>query len=114
LFEDLGPERYYPKVGAPAVALRIDMDHIREKAKRIYGELEFDCNLFDYFHRMTGYLPFEESPATASGIPTRSAERNASATRTVQHFLEAQKSLLEELSQAEKDFFRKAYPGLVI
>ena len=52
LFEQFGPEKHYPKVNAPAVPLRLNMDNIGKKAKDTYGAVDFECNLYDYFFRI--------------------------------------------------------------
>ena len=52
-FEDLGPERHYPKMGAPAVALRLDLDNFRVKLRKEYGALDLEYNLRHFFLRVT-------------------------------------------------------------
>lgn len=48
LFEDIGPERDYPVLGAPAVALRVDLERIQERLADRYRTFstEFNVNAF--------------------------------------------------------------------
>lgn len=52
LFEEFGPKKQHPKFATPVVLLRLNMEHIETKVKTAYNKLDFDCNLYDYFHRM--------------------------------------------------------------
>ena len=114
LFEDFGPERHYPRVDAPAVALRINMDHIQDKGRDVYGEMEPEFNLYGYFHRMTGVAPADGSlshltpayPGDAAGKPLDS--------KTVKYFLDKNNSLLENLPLEQREFLNKVYPNLDI
>jgi hypothetical protein len=40
LFEDLGGKKYYPKVNAPSVALRLDLNTVKKR---------MDKNMIEYF-----------------------------------------------------------------
>lgn len=114
LFEDLGPERHFPKVMAPAVALRINMDNIEEQVNEVYGNLDIDCNLYDYFHRMTGHGPVKyglKIHADDSPPRVQNALRDAGMVR---YFVEKEPNLLRGLSISQKNFLNNAYPGLNI
>ncbi|WP_035105524.1 N-acyl amino acid synthase FeeM domain-containing protein [Desulfohalovibrio reitneri] len=52
LFEDFGEERFFEKVGAPAVALRVSFDNIEEKLAKTYGGMDFDTDLHGFFVQM--------------------------------------------------------------
>lgn len=114
LFEDLGPERHFPKVMAPAVALRINMDNIEEKVKDVYGNLDFDCNLYDYFHRMTGHEPVRYGFMMQEGVHGQGGKNSLRDADQVKYFLEKEPDILGALTLPQKDFLNKAYPGLDI
>ena len=113
LFEDLGPERLYPRVDAPAVALRINMDDIRSKSLEIYGALEFECNLHTYFHRMTGLKPLDESIGIPADVSPASAPGGPRRVEIVRYFLEKDSSLVQALSSEQRGFLNGVYPGLI-
>jgi len=48
LFEDLGPERFYPLVNAPAVALRADLETIADRLRAAYGHLPPEVNVYRF------------------------------------------------------------------
>ncbi len=102
LFEDLGPERYFPKVNAPAVALRVNLDEHFEKTKSVYDGCDFDCNVHTYFYGRIGSRVPEEN-GKSYWIP-----------ENVEYFLSRERSILERLSQSQREFFLKSYPGLTI
>ncbi len=52
LFMPFGPERYYESVGAPAVALRVNMDNIEERLHEKYARFEFTEDLHSFFCRV--------------------------------------------------------------
>jgi hypothetical protein len=114
LFENFGPERHYPRVDAPAIALRVNMDDIAERLKKTYDSLEVDCNLYAYFHRMTGFLPQEAQP----DLPTSRSKSagpviaNGRRTKVVRHFLELDPSLLENLTPEQRAYLYGSYPQL--
>lgn len=56
LFEDFGEERFYPGVGAPAVALRINMELIEHKASEKYKDFDVDDNIHEFFYKMKSTL----------------------------------------------------------
>lgn len=113
LFEEFGPERLYPRVNAPAVALRINMDSIQNKTQKIYGSLDFDCNLHAYFHRMTGLQPLDDA-IEAPEISPADAQGSLHTLETVKYFLEKDSSLVEALTSEQREFMNEAYPGLRI
>ncbi len=50
LFEEMGPEKYYPNLGVPAVALRADLIKMKARLERKYGTMDGECNLYSYLH----------------------------------------------------------------
>ncbi len=120
LFEDFGPERHYPRVDAPAVALRVDMHHIADRLKAVYDSGDLDCNLYLYFHRMTGLLPWDPEKTP---VPTETAAADAASdlpapfmngrkAQIVRHFFHLSPSLWEALTPVQRDFLSAHYPAL--
>ncbi len=120
LFEDFGPERHYPRVDAPAVALRVDMQHIADRLKQVYDSNDLDTNLYLYFHRMTGLLPWDpaKTPVPAETSPAQRPQEtivpfmNGRKAEIVCHFFQLSPSLWENLNPSQKDFFTTHYPQL--
>lgn len=50
LFEELGVEKYYPRVGAPAVALKLDVMKYEEKLKSIHNSYPSKYSLYNFFY----------------------------------------------------------------
>ncbi len=69
LFDDFGPERHYPGVGAPAVALRINFDNVSDTLKQAYGMNDFETDLYSFFIKMH-HIPKE------CAIPEYEVEKN--------------------------------------
>lgn len=115
LFEELGPERHYPRVDAPAVALRMDMRKIAETAKEAYDDQDFEGNLFAYFHRMTSESPYDPSIALQRGAADSSCDpERPSKMEIVREFLDKEKGLADALTPGQKDFLMAGFPGLRI
>lgn len=51
LFENLGIEKNYPRVGAPAIALRLNIDKYEEKLKSAYAGYPAECNLYSFVYK---------------------------------------------------------------
>jgi hypothetical protein len=112
LFEDLGPERYYPRVNAPAVALRINMDCIIEKSKSSYDGFDFDCNVHAYFHGRAGFRAWEKTPAVLPGEGSHENGNSYWTPENVKYFLLLEKSIPDGLIRSQKEFLLSSYPGL--
>jgi hypothetical protein len=112
LFEDLGPERYYPRVNAPAVALRVNMDCIKEKLKSTYDGLDFDCNLHDYLHGEAGAGASEKTSAVLPGEDSPGNGNSHWTPENVKYFLLLEKSIPDGLNGGQKEFLLSSYPGL--
>jgi hypothetical protein len=106
LFDDFGPERFYPRVGAPAVALRLNLDHVEEKLRETYRALDFDCDLFSFFYRMNqiGAEPQSERTGVRRAIPLDD--------ETVLHLHGQHPEILSALAPAQRNFLCAIYPCL--
>ncbi|MGA2735734.1 MAG: hypothetical protein ABSG35_24460, partial [Syntrophobacteraceae bacterium] len=112
LFEDLGPKRYYPKVNAPAVALRLNMDCISEKSKSAYDGLDFESNVHAYFHGEAGLRASEKTWAVLPGEDSPENGYCYWTPENVKYFLLLEKSILDGLNGSQKEFLLNGYPGL--
>ena len=52
LCEQLGDEKFYDAVNAPAVAMRVNFDTYQEKLKAVYGDSEVETDLGSFFLKM--------------------------------------------------------------
>ncbi len=94
LFEQLGPERIYPRVGAPAVCLRGDVKSAAARAQEAYRGIDELNNVWEYFK--------PDQSKTKS-------ERQAGVDDlfnpfTARYFLVKEKKLLSTLRPKEFDF----------
>ena len=44
----LGPEKFYPRVQAPAVCLRLDIACYKQRMKEAYSDFQPECNLYNF------------------------------------------------------------------
>ncbi|MDX9786988.1 MAG: hypothetical protein RBT11_09440 [Desulfobacterales bacterium] len=112
LFEEYGPEKQYPKVGAPAVLLRLNMDDIEHKLKRVYSDFDFDCNLYKYFHRMNGNKQENYEEALKGRMSLSEHDQPRLDSTTAQKLIHVNQVVLQNLSPAQKSFILKYYPDL--
>lgn len=50
VFESLGEEKFYPCVNAPAIGLRMNLDHYKQAVKKAYHEFSAENSLYSYFY----------------------------------------------------------------
>jgi hypothetical protein len=112
LFEKFGPEKQYPKVAAPAILMRLNMDGIEKSLKQVYGNLEFDCNLYEYFHRMDGESSNGFGPAAKNRPILVAHDKPRLPVESVQKLLETDKTVLNGLTVPQKEHLSLLYPGL--
>jgi hypothetical protein len=112
LFEDFGPERYYPKVNAPAVALRLNMDSIEERLKSAYDGLDFDSNVYAYLHGEADLRVSEKKSAVLAREDTPENGNSYWTPENVKYFLLLEKSIPDGLNRGQKEFLLSSYPGL--
>jgi hypothetical protein len=103
LFEELGPERSFPKLNTTTVAIRLSLGDIMERLKDVYGHLDSDCNLYRYFHRMSG----QESPVDGKGVA-----RLGGSGGNLGHFLGKAPEMMKALSSRQKARLMETYPEL--
>jgi hypothetical protein len=106
LFDDFGPERFYDKVGAPAVALRLNLDHVEEKLRETYLPLDFDCDLFSFFYRTNRFA------GDARCGPDGVRKLSPLDLETVLHLHEQRPDILVSLSPPQREYVCSVYPCL--
>ena len=106
LFEDLGPERYYPRVAAPAVALRLNLDAAKDKYKDIYSTMNRSCNLYSFFFGSSGL------PATVQDGWDYSKESRGLDNLSAKYFFIQKTNILDQASPEQMSFMQAMYPGL--
>ncbi|WP_031387420.1 N-acyl amino acid synthase FeeM domain-containing protein [Desulfonatronum thiodismutans] len=106
LFDDFGPERFYEGVGAPAVALRIDMDTIEEKLSEKYQDFDVDGNLHAFFCKMNTTMQELQSGWTFH------EKRHPMDADVAKVFFEVRPDVYTNLSLIQKQYLQKFYPFL--
>ena len=106
LFEDFGPERFYAGVGAPAVALRIDMDHIEQKLLEKYRNIEMEGDMYSFFCKLNSTLEELQKGYTFYEKRHPMQEDNA------RYFLDARSEVCAKLSPEQKEHLQTLYPFL--
>jgi hypothetical protein len=103
LFEDFGPERFYAGVGAPAVALRLDMDNIEQNLLDKFRDVEIEVNMYEFFCKLNSTL--QELQA---GI-TMHEKRHPMNTDDAGYFLNLKPEILEKFSTKQIDYITNIY-----
>lgn len=106
LFEEFGPERFYGAVGAPAVALRINMDSIQEKSLEKYRDFEVDGNVHDFFCKINSTMQELQSGWSFY------EKRHPMHPEDARFFLESKKDILEKLTPQQREYLANLYPFL--
>lgn len=110
LFKQFGPQKYHPKVNAPAVLLRLNIDEYKDKLKEIYNDFDFDCNLFRYFHRIG--IQKTEIYSDAQNQKESSSYTNFLTTKTAQYFMDIEPNITDDISPECISYLQSIYPGL--
>jgi hypothetical protein len=113
-FEVFGPERHYPRVGAPAIGLRGKVKESLDRMREICDSLSFDTPLYNYFYRMTGYKPQEEIPYLEEKNLQIFIQPNKINASTVEYFVNLDPSILLDLDRYQIEKLMNIYPGLTI
>lgn len=57
LFEDLGVEKNYPRLGAPAFALKLNIDNYKERLQYTYKNYPIEYDLYDFIYENKDLSP---------------------------------------------------------
>ncbi len=108
LFTPLGEQRDYDKVGAPAVALRADLDSMERDLLVAYGGNDFDTDLYTFFTKFS--VPTQAGKDTPGGGQRLSGRRSGLLSPYAAHLLLS--SLSEgwaKLPEAQRAYFTQLY-----
>jgi hypothetical protein len=99
LFEDLGGKKYYPKVNAPSVALRLDLNTVKKRFERVYG----DSNLYQYFFRCN---KVEDLYGKKTSQTPKIMDKNM-----IEYFFMKKNKILQKLPYHKIKYFQRCYPA---
>lgn len=111
-FEKLGDEKMYPKVGAPAVALRGRVEESVDEMMEIFKTLEMETPLDYYFYIMTGSKPVKPTSIFNSDLKSLKPKPKRITADIVSYFLDKEPSIRDNLTPAQKEMLKKHYNGL--
>ena len=100
--EPFAEERPYDKVGAPAVALRVNLETFEDNLFESYAKNDFDTNLHAFFTKFTD--PLVPGEQMLSGKRRRQLD-----PYTVQFLLRQRPEILEGLSESHVDCLNDLY-----
>jgi hypothetical protein len=104
LFDDFGPEKFYTGVGAPAVALRIDMKNIEKNLLEKYRNIEMEDNMYEFFCKLNSTLEELQKGYTFH------EKRYPMEADAAQFFSQERPEVFSKLSPSQETFLRKHYP----
>lgn len=104
LFEDFGPEKFYAGVGAPAVALRMNMDEIEQKALENYRNIEMEGDMYSFFCKLNSTLEELQKGYTFQ------EKRHPMEEEDARCFLNVRSEICENLSPEQNEHLRTFYP----
>ena len=114
LFEQFGPEKYYPRVNAPAVPMRLNMDDIEGKLKEVYNAFDFECNLYSYFHKINKEQHSGIVPELTEKFPFPHTNKSFFKKETAKYFFDKDKTITNGLSPACLSYIKSLHPELAI
>jgi molybdopterin/thiamine biosynthesis adenylyltransferase len=106
MFKPFAEERFYEKVGAPAVALRICMKDIESELKAAYAEEAFETDLHHFFLKAAGTLP-ENIPSQAS--PDDLKKKRPIDPYSAYYLLRRRPDVLDSLTEKQRAVFENYY-----
>lgn len=106
LFEDFGEEKFYAGVGAPAVALRMNMEEIEQKALEKYRNIELEGDMYSFFCKLNSTLEELQKGYTFH------EKKDAMAHEDAALFLVSRPEIYKNLSTPQKDFMATLYTFL--
>jgi hypothetical protein len=104
LFEDFGPEKFYAGVGAPAVALRIDMKNIERNLLEKYRNIEMETNMYEFFCKLNSTL---EELQNGQAFHEK---RHPMEEEAAKFFFKARQDVMAKLSEEQREYLRVFYP----
>lgn len=111
-FERLGEEKMYPRVNAPAIGLRGQVENSIDEMIEIFHTLDMETPLDYYFYIMTGSRPIKPSSIFRQDLEKVKPRPRQIDSDTVAYFLEKEPSIKDRLTPRQKEKLLSAYPGL--
>lgn len=112
-FKMFGEEKHYPRVNAPAVALRADVHAVRKKLGRMYFTFSYQYKLFTHYLSLKIVLNanilevFKDSPA-------HEGPHNPLDAPLINQILASENDALQNLPLECKNHLKNSYPGIRI
>ncbi len=101
LFEPFGEERYYAKVSAPAVALRLEVAKFEENLEKAYADGDFETDLHSFFTQFGDPL--------LQGQEARGRKRRQLDPYSAYFFFRQRPDILRALSEAQHAYLTSIY-----
>jgi hypothetical protein len=102
LFEEFGEEKYYESVGAPAIALRANMDSFSKSLEGAYSETDFETDLYSFFVKVNNDIIEPEMQY--------SVEKNKLLDmQLARELFKARPELLQNLDPKQREYLEVAY-----
>ncbi len=111
-FEYMGPTRHYPRVEAPAVALKARVKESMSLMMEICRKLEFDTPFYSYFYRMTGQAPRASVPFLEPSVLEAVSSPMSIDVKDIKYFIQTDPAVLEDLSLEQLQALNAWYAGL--
>ena len=108
LFEDFGPEKFYAGVGAPAVALRIDMKNIERNLLEKYRNIEIETNMYEFFCKLNSTLEELQKGYTFH------EKRHSMEEDAAKFFFQSRQDVFTRLSVPQREYIDSLYPNIGI
>lgn len=106
LFEEIGPEKHYPRLGVPAVALRLNLEGQQERLWKAYKDFDRDCNLYKFV-----YENFPES-AEEEKLRANLEQKENLGNKVLRHFLPKNLGVVGKLTPRQRSNVLGFYRGL--
>ena len=112
LFEEFGPQKFYPKVHAPAVLMRLDLTHYEKKLGDTYEDFKNGFNTNDFLHKMDSQniTDFSIPLKRKNNIDCGKIPRMDSAI--VNYFLSQNKWMSRGLAPKHLTYLKAIYPHI--
>jgi hypothetical protein len=103
LFESFGEEKYYPKVSAPAVPLRVNMQNIEQNLEFAYSDTGFETDLHSFFMKINSHV-------IDNKMEKPNVEKDRPLTPEIARYLFAtQPEFLQKLSERQRAYLEDIY-----
>ena len=103
LFHPFGEERHYEAVGAPAVAMRVDMHTIEPDLRRTYQGSDFDTDMHSFFVKINSHV-------IDGDMDIASAEKNIPMESDIaRHLIHSRPEMLALVTPEQREYLERIY-----